>query len=90
MISRAGIYQGDRCTDVAWFTLIVSGAACLGTSVRDARAGFHSMSQRKQLSASCLLAQYKDRVRLDLIKPAVDWRKTGSKDASAAAAVARA
>ena len=40
-------------------------------------------------SVSCLL-QNKDRVNLDLIRPAVDWRKTGVADASASAAVARA
>lgn len=34
--------------------------------------------------------QNKDRVNLDLIKPAVDWRKTGVADASGSAAVARA
>jgi UDP-sulfoquinovose synthase len=32
----------------------------------------------------------KDRVNLDLIRPAVDWRKTGVADASASAAIARA
>jgi hypothetical protein len=35
-------------------------------------------------------AQNKDRVNMDLIKPAVDWRKTGVADASSSAAVARA
>ncbi len=33
---------------------------------------------------------YKERCRLDLIKPAVDWRKTGIKDNTRGAAVARA
>jgi hypothetical protein len=32
--------------------------------------------------------QYKDRVRMELIKPAVDWRKAGSKVATMKAAVA--
>ncbi|KAL6751824.1 UDP-sulfoquinovose synthase [Haematococcus lacustris] len=34
--------------------------------------------------------QYKSRVRHELIKPAVDWRKTGSKVATSSAAVAKA
>jgi UDP-sulfoquinovose synthase len=33
--------------------------------------------------------QYKDRVRYELIKPAVDWRKSGTKVATMAAAVAK-
>lgn len=32
--------------------------------------------------------EYKDRVNLDLIKPAVDWRKAGVKQATMSAAVA--
>ena len=36
-----------------------------------------------------VLVQYKHRVNMDLIKPAVDWRTTGTKDASGSAAVAR-
>ena len=32
--------------------------------------------------------QYKDRCRHELIKPAVDWRKTGVKVSTGAAAVA--
>jgi hypothetical protein len=44
------------------------------------------------LTTRCVLhnAQNKDRVNMDLIKPAVDWRKTGVADASSSAAVARA
>lgn len=33
--------------------------------------------------------QYKDRVNLELIKPAVDWRKSGVADATSKAAVAK-
>ena len=33
--------------------------------------------------------QYKDRINLDLIKPAVDWRKAGVADATMSAAVAK-
>ena len=33
--------------------------------------------------------QYKDRVRLELIKPAVDWRKTGVKVSTGGAAIAK-
>eukprot|EP01026_Neomeris_dumetosa_P021390 TRINITY_DN1871_c0_g1_i4.p1 TRINITY_DN1871_c0_g1~~TRINITY_DN1871_c0_g1_i4.p1 ORF type:complete len:274 (+),score=42.41 TRINITY_DN1871_c0_g1_i4:63-824(+) len=35
------------------------------------------------------VVQYKDRVNMDLIKPAVDWRKTGLKVATMNAAVAK-
>ncbi len=43
-----------------------------------------------QSGCGCVLLQNKDRVNLELIKPAVDWRKTGVADASASAAIARA
>lgn len=33
--------------------------------------------------------QYKDRVKMELIKPAVDWRKSGVSVATSGAAVAR-
>ncbi len=33
--------------------------------------------------------EYKDRCRMELIKPAVDWRKTGTKVATSGAAVAK-
>lgn len=33
--------------------------------------------------------QYKDRVNMELIKPAVDWRKSGTKVNTMAAAVAK-
>ena len=52
----------------------------------------HSLIESASWVLSEMLAamQYKDRVKPELIKPAVDWRKTGIKDASASAAVARA
>lgn len=33
--------------------------------------------------------EYKDRVKMELIKPAVDWRKSGTKVATSSAAVAK-
>ena len=33
--------------------------------------------------------QYKDRIDVNLIKPAVDWRKAGSRNAMMSAAIAK-
>lgn len=40
------------------------------------------------LTATWLL-QHKDRIDVNLIKPAVDWRKAGSRNAMMSAAIAR-
>ena len=37
----------------------------------------------------CQQLQYKDRCRMELIKPAVDWQKSGVKVATMSAAVAK-
>lgn len=47
------------------------------------------MRQGLDLNVVLVVLQYKDRVNLELIKPAVDWRKSGAADATMKAAVAK-
>ena len=41
------------------------------------------------LLTAVLVLQHKDRIDTNLIKPAVDWRKAGSRNAMMSAAIAR-
>ncbi len=59
------------------------------TRLRDLGLEPHLLSGGLVDSLLSFAVRYKDRVNLDLIKPAVDWRKSGSASAIGSAAVAK-
>ena len=59
------------------------------TRLRDLGLEPHLLSAGLVDSLLTFAVRYKDRVNLDLIKPSVDWRKTGVADALGSAAVAK-
>ena len=59
------------------------------TALRDLGLEPHLLQASMVDSLLEFALEYKDRVRMELIKPAVDWRTSGTKVATMAAAVAK-